>query len=355
VNSFVAVGLISRRKLMLTLLAVGSLFNNTFAQTVGTASLAVTLRDYNGSGANHWTVVWVTTQSGAFVKTLWKQGTKYAFNSSQWTTHTPQWNVARGGTTGSTLVDGYTSATATSYAGTNSPILLTWNGRDTNNAVVPDGNYKFWVQYAEDSGAGPHTTNGLLWVKGPAGATNTYPNLGATFASMQVVWKPNAPVTVAPTITSSAPPASGTVGVPYTFSSTATGTAPIGFTASGLPLGLQMNPTGTISGIPIASGVFPGTITASNGTLPNATQPFSILIETVPVVFAPASISGSQVLLSGTGPANGIFAVLVNTDLSPASPWAPLLTNTFDASGHFAFTNTLEAASPPRFFKLRVP
>ncbi len=67
------------------------------------------------------------------------------------------------------MVDGYTSATASTYTGTNSPVILTWNCRDTNNVLVADGNYKFWVQYAENSGAGPYTTNGLLWTKGSTG------------------------------------------------------------------------------------------------------------------------------------------------------------------------------------------
>ena len=52
------------------------------------------------------------------------------------------------------------------YAGTNSPVILTWNCRDASNNLVADGNYKFWVQYAEDSGQGPYTTSGLLWTKG---------------------------------------------------------------------------------------------------------------------------------------------------------------------------------------------
>lgn len=173
------------------------------AQTDGSARMAVTISDYNGSGYNHWTVVWVTTESGVFIKTLWKQGTKYAFNSTQWTTHTPQWNAARGGVNGSTIVDGYTSATATSYTGTNSPVILTWNGRDTNNVLVADGNYKFWVQYAEDSGAGPYTTNGLLWTKGPAGVTNNYANKGGNFTSMRVTWTPTTPLAppIAPSFT----------------------------------------------------------------------------------------------------------------------------------------------------------
>jgi len=90
-------------------------------------------------------------------------------------------------------LDGYSSATAQTYTGTNSPIILTWNCRDATNNLVPDGNYKFWVQYAEDSGQGPYTISGLLWTKGPAAATNSYANQGANFANMKVTWSPVAP------------------------------------------------------------------------------------------------------------------------------------------------------------------
>lgn len=93
------------------------------------------------------------------------------------------WNDARGG---SQALDGYSSATAADYTGTNSPIIWTWNCHDANNNLVADGNYKFWVQYAEDAGQGPYTTSGLLWTKGSAAVTNTYPNQGANFANMRV-------------------------------------------------------------------------------------------------------------------------------------------------------------------------
>jgi hypothetical protein len=246
---------------------------NAFAQTDGSARMSVTINDYTGtSGQNHWTVAWVTTESGAFIKTLWKQGTKYAFNSSQWTTHTPQWNAARGGVNGSTIVDGYTSATATSYTGTNSPVILTWNCRDTNNVLVADGNYKFWVQYAEDSGAGPYTTNGLLWTKGLTGNTNGYPNQSPNFTSMQVVWSPS---------------------------------------------GSAVPPT--------------------------------------PPSFTALRVEGDKLIMSGTGPTNGTYAVLVASEANAlAAAWTPIVTNAFDTAGNFRFTNTIRSEVPAQFYRLKV-
>lgn len=159
------------------------------AQTDGTAHLEATLKDYTGtSGTKHWTVAWVTTESGAFIKTLRKQGP--TLTASHWNSHCSAWYSAKNG---STAFDGYTSATASSYTGTNSPVILDWNCRDASGQLVKDGNYKFWVQYAEDSGQGPYTTGGLLWTKSTASATNTYPNQASNFASMKVVWTPVAP------------------------------------------------------------------------------------------------------------------------------------------------------------------
>jgi len=320
-------------------------------QTAGTARMEVTINDYVGtSGTAHWTVAWVTTESGAFIKSLRKQGP--SFTSSDWANHCGVWNTARAG---STALDGYTSATAPNYTGTNSPVIQDWNCRDASNNLMPDGNYKFWVQYAENSGQGPVTTSGLLWTKGPAGSTNTYANQGANFTNMKVTWTP-VPSAIAPAITSAPPPANATVGVPYQFMCTATGTAPITFSATGLPTGLSMSSSGVISGTPVAAGSFSGTITAANGTLPNATQAFTITVEVVPVSIAAPSLSGGSLILSGQGPANGTYAVLISADVAAsAGQWTDLATNKFDAAGQFRFTNTISLAVPRQFYRIRVP
>lgn len=333
--------------------AAGCLSLPLLAQTDGSARMAVTIHDYNGSGAEHWTVAWVTTEVGAFIKSLRKQGTHYGWTSSQWTTHCPQWNAARGGPNGSQIVDGYTSATAYSYSGTNSPVILTWNGRDTNNVLMPDGNYKFWVQYAEDhSGGGPYTTNGLLWTKGAVRATNTYPNLAPNFTAMQVIWTPAA---VAPAITSALPPASATVGVPYTHTCTATGTQPIGFTASGLPPGLTLTTAGHLSGIPLEAGSFNGLITATNGTPPDATQHFSISVGVVPFSLTAVVLETGAVVVRGTGPPQGVWTLLSAPDLGQPPPWSVRATDRFDAQGGFSFTNALPPGVPREFYRVRVP
>lgn len=321
---------------------------DTFAQTDGTAKLRATVLDYNGSSTKHWTVVWVTTSGGAFIKTLWKQGP--SITASHWNSHCSQWYGAKAG---STALDGYSSATAANYSGTNSPVILTWNCRDASNNLVPDGDYRFWIQYAEDSGQGPYTTGGLLWTKGYSGATKSYANQGANFASMQVAW---APVAQAPVFVSSTLPAGAMVGVPYSYACLATGTAPINFSAQGLPVGLSMSASGLISGIPTTGGEFTGFLTASNGVLPDATQTFSIVVGVMPASFDAIRLGSPGLVMAGTGPANGVFAVLSATNPNvPKDQWLPLSTNLFDATGRFTITNSLEVGTTRRFYQLRVP
>ena len=324
-----------------------ALTTSTLAQTDGTARLETRLLDYNGSGTKHWTVVWITTGTGTFIKTLRKQGP--TITSSHWNSHCGQWYSAKAS---STAIDGYSSATAQDYAGTNSPVLLSWNCRDASNNLMPDGNYKFWVQDAEDSGQGPYTTTGLLWTKGPAAATNSYPNQSVNFANMKVSWTPATPATIAPTITSAPLPSTAVVGVPYAATCTASGTAPITFTAQNLPPGLAFGAVGAVSGIPTQPGTFNGTITAANGILPNATQSFSIVVSVVPVDIASVQTSGNNLVMTGTGPANGVYCVLASTNMVD---WTATATNTIDSTGKFSYTAPVDPARPVNFYRLRVP
>jgi Domain of unknown function DUF11/Regulator of chromosome condensation (RCC1) repeat len=90
--------------------------------------------------------------------------------------------------------------------------------------------------------------------------------------------------TTAPQFTSLTPP-SGTVGSAYTHTFTASGTAPITFSSTALPAGLTLV-GGVLSGTPTQAGTF--TVTASNGTLPNATAT---------IVIAPAMAGGDLKIL----------------------------------------------------------
>ena len=101
---------------------------------------------------------------------------------------------------------------------------------------------------------------------------------------------------VAPAITSGTPPG-GTVGTPYSFTVVATGTAPITFSSNDLPAGLGIDPvSGVISGTPTTPtiGSTPVMVTASNGTLPNANQYFSMRIS--PAAVTPSGVTSVPTL-----------------------------------------------------------
>jgi YVTN family beta-propeller protein len=78
-----------------------------------------------------------------------------------------------------------------------------------------------------------------------------------------------------PSITNGPPPG-GTIGAAYSFAYTSTGSPTFSVSAGGLPPGLSLSTAGVISGTPTTVGTFSGTVTATNGTPPDATQNFSI-------------------------------------------------------------------------------
>ena len=92
----------------------------------------------------------------------------------------------------------------------------------------------------------------------------------------------------------------GTVDVPYTAKIVATGgTPPISWsvTSGALPTGLNWNPgTGTISGTPTSAGTFDFSVTATDATGLNQTQPLAI---TINAALAACNSTGNNGVLSG--------------------------------------------------------
>jgi hypothetical protein len=100
----------------------------------------------------------------------------------------------------------------------------------------------------------------------------------------------------APTITS-ASSTTFTVGTAGTFTMTATGTpAPTRNETGALPAGVTFSTaTGVLSGTPTVSGAFPITFAATNSTLPNASQSFTLTVNPAPIVnLAPKITSASS-------------------------------------------------------------
>ncbi|MCS5735841.1 putative Ig domain-containing protein [Herbiconiux daphne] len=116
-----------------------------------------------------------------------------------------------------------------------------------------------------------------------------------------------APVPLTAPVITSAPPASGTVGVAYRHGVTATGNpAPVFTLSSGsLPAGLRFDPaTGVIDGTPTASGSSTFTLTATNSA--GSTDAVStITIQPVAPAPAPSPTPAPGTVPSGAGPVGG--------------------------------------------------
>ena len=143
------------------------------------------------------------------------------------------------------------------------------------------------------------------------------------------------PANVAPAITSSAS-ATFKVGIAGTFTVTATGSPTPTLSESGtLPSGVTFNPgTGVLVGTPAlgTAGSYPITFTATNGIVPNATQPFTLTVNSpTPVAYAYLRQFGSP----GTG--NGQFSFLTGVAIDPTSHHIFVVDNTrvqiFDSTG----------------------
>jgi hypothetical protein len=72
-----------------------------------------------------------------------------------------------------------------------------------------------------------------------------------------------------------------------------------------------------------------------------------------PPVIGQVALSGSDFIFSGAGGvADGTYYVLSSTNLAGPATWTPVLTNQFDSSGGFSFTNAINPALPAQFFTI---
>jgi hypothetical protein len=132
-----------------------------------------------------------------------------------------------------------------------------------------------------------------------------------------------------PTITSSAPSSTASVGTSYSSTLTATGyPAPTFSVASGnLPPGLSLTQAGVLSGTPTAAGVYSGTIQASNEQGTPATQAFNFVVTETYAQWANFYFPGASPSLSGpmaTPQNDGVSNLLKFTsDIDPTAALTP--------------------------------
>lgn len=99
-----------------------------------------------------------------------------------------------------------------------------------------------------------------------------------------------------PTITDGPPPSSAAINVAYSFAYTASGypTPTFSLASGSLPPGITLSSAGLLSGTPTQSGSYNGTVSASNGVGPAATQNFSITITATLTQWENLYLTGSQ-------------------------------------------------------------
>ncbi|HUY34489.1 MAG TPA: carboxypeptidase regulatory-like domain-containing protein, partial [Pirellulales bacterium] len=158
-----------------------------------------------------------------------------------------------------------------------------------------------------------------------------------------------------PTFAADSPPAAA-VGSAYSYQFQANGTAPITFSAAGLPAWAALDSaSGILSGTPTAVGTFNFTVTASNGTAPDATANISLAAQLEPPTFTadtpPVAVAGSAYSYQFQATGTGATAITYSASGLPA--WAAInassgvFSGTPPTDGTFDFTVTASNGIAP--------
>ncbi len=137
-----------------------------------------------------------------------------------------------------------------------------------------------------------NTANGLI--SGTPSVMGSFPvTVSATNATGTGSTTVNFNIAIGPPVVTSAGVAAGQTGSVFTYAITATN-SPTSFAATGLPAGLTVDTvTGVISGVPIPSGVFNGTISATNVT-GTGTKAFTVTVtQGAPGITSPATATAT--------------------------------------------------------------
>jgi hypothetical protein len=132
------------------------------------------------------------------------------------------------------------------------------------------------------------------------------------------------------------------------------------FTASYSPDGNTWTQLDVPATVALATNAFAGlAVSARNTNLLDTATFDSVSIVTPPVnhpVIQTISVSTDGLVFTGTGETNATYYLLGTTNLAtPLTNWTRLLTNQFDGSGHFNFTNPFSAGLLQQFYILQLP
>lgn len=151
--------------------------NLSSAQTAGTLTCAFTTVSTGGYTPKNCLAAWIETSSGTFIKT------KFKYTSNSNVDHLATW-VSK---SGQNVVDAITGSTRT----TNGLLTLTWNGTDVSSAIVTDGTYKVWIEFAWASSLTTgKTVQSFSFTKG-ATADHQTGTATANLTGITLDWVPN--------------------------------------------------------------------------------------------------------------------------------------------------------------------
>ena len=164
-------------KTIFTILILLSVVTILAAQTQGTLTVSTLTSQTTGgtyAPANIMSV-WVSNSSGTYVKSLLVYASARQQYLYTWIAADPTLNE----------VDAITGATQTSH-GTRA---CSWNGKNVNEIVVPDGNYTVTMELTDKHAQG--NLGSFTFVKGPVSQTLT-PAAVPSFANISIKWTPTA-------------------------------------------------------------------------------------------------------------------------------------------------------------------
>ncbi len=145
--------------------------------TTGTASFGVRTVTYNGNYApRNAGVIWVTDSNNQFVKTIKIWASNYRYTLIRW--------IA---SSGQNMTGAITSASLNSHQLHN----VQWDGYDWQNSPMPDGEYKFNIEFTEHNASASNLGKykQVVFSKGTEPVDLVIPN-ESYFQNMSLAWTP---------------------------------------------------------------------------------------------------------------------------------------------------------------------